>query len=214
MGIDIEQLLSGAADMTRKCLSKSLKSNPAAQYAAVQHLFYRKGKKTRVMSVWSKALENLGYWYDQLLAESLGKKERGPTPITSVNTRDLHSRGQQHQQGIRDKVITNIVIKDPSREAVVLPSDKNSPDGLEKLAGAGLNQLLTAAIKGTNLAYRQDDRPSIDIVLPSLSPYCLGGLMQMLMIATVIEGNLLGVNPFGQPGVEAYKILTKKNLRL
>ncbi len=213
-GIDIDQLLAGAADMTRKCLSKSIKNNPAAQYAAVHHLLYRKGKNVRVMSVWSKALENLGYWYDQLLAESLGKKGRGPTPITSVNTRDLHSRGQQHQQGTRDKVITNIVITKPTRAALTLPTVKNSPDGLDKLAGAGLHKLLTAALKGTNLAYRQDDRPSIDLILPSLSPYNLGALMQMLMIATVIEGNLLGVNPFGQPGVEAYKKLTKKNLGL
>ena len=213
-GIDIEQLLAGAADMSRKCLSKSLRNNPAAQYAAVHHLLYRKGKTVRVMSVWSKALENLGYWYDQLLAESLGKNGRGPTPITSVNTRDLHSRGQQHQQGTRDKVITNIVLKNPNRAPVILPSEKASPDGLEKLAGEGLHRLLGAALKGTNLAYRQDDRPSIDLVLPSLSPYNLGALMQMLMIATVIEGNLLGVNPFGQPGVEAYKKLTKKNLGL
>ncbi len=213
-GIDIDQLLAGAADMTRKCLSKSLKNNPAAQYAAIHHLLYRKGKTVRVMSVWSKALENLGFWYDQLLAESLGKKGRGPTPITSVNTRDLHSRGQQHQQGSRDKVITNIVLKNPTRPQLTLPSVKNSPDGLQKLAGAGLHQLLTAALKGTNLAYRQDDRPCIDLILPSLSPYSLGALMQMLMIATVIEGNLLGVNPFGQPGVEAYKKLTKKNLGL
>lgn len=213
-GIDIEELLAGARDMTRKCLSKSVKNNPAAQYAAVHHLLYRKGKNIRVMSLWSKALENFGYWYDQLLAESLGKNGRGPTPVTSVNTRDLHSRGQQHQQGSRDKIITNIVIKNPSRGEILLPPEKKNPDGLEKLAGSALQKLLMAALDGTNQAYRQDDRPTIDLTMPALTPYSLGGLMQMLMIATVIEGKLMGTNPFGQPGVEAYKKFTKENLGL
>ena len=213
-GIDVAELLAGARDMTRKCLSKNVKTNPAAQYAAVHHLLYRKGKNVRVMSVWSKALENLGYWYDQLLAESLGKKGRGPTPVTSVNTRDLHSRGQQHQQGTRDKVITNVVVKKPGSADVLLPADKGNPDGLEKLAGADLQKLLMAALAGTNQAYRQDDRPTLDVILPSLTPYGMGQLMQMLMIATVIEGKLMGINAFGQPGVEAYKKLTKKNLGL
>ena len=214
MGIDVEQLLAGAADMTRKCLSRKVNSNPAAQYAAIHHLLYRKGKTIRVMSVWSKALENLGYWYDQLLAESLGKDGRGPTPVTSVNTRDLHSRGQQHQQGTHDKVITNVFLRKPLREELALPATKDHSDGLDKLVGKNLHRLLTAALKGTNQAYRLDDRPTIDITLAGLTPYALGGLMQMLMIATVIEGKLLGVNPFGQPGVEAYKKLTKKNLGL
>ena len=214
MGIDVEQLLAGAADMTRKCLSRKITSNPAAQYAAVHHLLYRRGKTIRVMSVWSKALENLGYWYDQLLAESLGKDGRGPTPLTSVNTRDLHSRGQQHQQGTRDKVITNVFTRSPMQESLSLPATGDQSDGLAKLVGKDLHRLLTAALKGTNQAYRLDDRPTIDIMIPSLTPYALGGLMQMLMIATVIEGKLLGVNPFGQPGVEAYKKLTKKNLGL
>ncbi len=213
-GIDVAELLAGARDMTRKCLSRNIKTNPAAQYAAAHHLLYRKGKNVRVMSVWSKALENLGYWYDQLLAESLGKKGRGPTPVTSVNTRDLHSRGQQHQQGTRDKVITNIVVKEPGRAQILLPADKANPDGLGRLAGAGLQKLLVAALAGTNQAYRQDERPTMDLVLPSLTPYSMGQLMQMLMIATVIEGKLMGINPFGQPGVEAYKKLTKKNLGL
>ncbi|NIA07272.1 MAG: glucose-6-phosphate isomerase [Actinobacteria bacterium] len=214
MGIDIEQLLAGAADMTRKCLSRTVNSNPAARYAAVHHLLYRKGKTIRVMSVWAKALEHLGYWYDQLLAESLGKDGRGPTPVTSVNTRDLHSRGQQHQQGTYDKAITNVFLRKPLREELVLPATKDHSDGLDKLVGKNLHHLLVAALNGTNQAYRFDDRPTIDIMLAGLTPYALGGLMQMLMIATVIEGKLLGVNPFGQPGVEAYKKLTKKNLGL
>jgi glucose-6-phosphate isomerase len=202
--------------MTRKCLSRkvNLTLNPAAQYAAIQHLLYRKGKTIRVMSVWSKALENLGYWYDQLLAESLGKDGRGPTPVTSVNTRDLHARGQQHQQGTHDKAITNVFLRKPLRGELVLPALKDHFDGLDKLVGKNLHRLLVAAHNGTNQAYRLDDRPTIDITLAALTPYALGGLMQMLMIATVIEGKLLGVNPFGQPGVEAYKKLTKKNLGL
>ena len=95
-----------------------------------------------------------------------------------------------------------------------MPKSQTDYDGLDKLVGQDLHRLLTAALDGTNQAYRSDDRPTLDIMLAGLTPYALGGLMQMLMIATVIEGKLLGVNPFGQPGVEAYKKLTKKNLGL
>jgi glucose-6-phosphate isomerase len=146
-----------------------------------------------------------------LLAESLGKvkhhQEYGATPFTVVNTRDLHSRGQQHQEGRRDKLITNVIVEQCSSEPLKVPAvaTNEDQDGLNKLAGKTMPELLRAAFQGTNEAYAEALRPTADIVLPRLDAYCLGQLLQMLMLATVVEGRLIGVNPYGQPGVEAYK---------
>ena len=163
-------------------------------------------KPIRVLSVWSKKLEALGLWYDQLLAESLGKQGRGPTPLTVVQTRDLHSRGQQHQEGPRDRVINNLVVKSPTQpcRSSIGMADRNE-DELNAYNRKGLPDLMNAALRGTNQAYYDVARPTADLVVPALSEHTMGQLLQMLMLATVVEGRLMGVNPYGQPGVEAYK---------
>jgi glucose-6-phosphate isomerase len=161
----------------------------------------------RILSTWGKKLEACGLWYDQLLAESLGKHERGALPLTVVNTRDLHSRGQQHQEGKRDKLITNVIVDKPSLPAVKVPqvpADRDQ-DQLNRLNGKGMPDLLAAAIAGTNKAYADDNRPTADIHLPKLDAYAVGQYLQMMMLATAVEGRLIGINPYGQPGVEAYK---------
>ena len=113
MGLDVRALLLGAATMTRRFLEEPFERNPVLQYAAVNYLMTEEMKKTtRVLAVWSRKLEAVGWWYDQLLSESLGKQGRGATPLTVVYTRDLHSRGQQHQDGTRDKIINNLVVQD------------------------------------------------------------------------------------------------------
>ncbi|MEZ6064210.1 MAG: glucose-6-phosphate isomerase [Planctomycetaceae bacterium] len=161
----------------------------------------------RVLSTWGNRLEAAGLWYDQLLAESLGKAEKGATPLTIVNTRDLHSRGQQHQEGARDRIITNVTIAAPSSPVVSVPvvPESENQDGLNKLTRRELPGLLDAAIEGTNQAYCDADRPTADIRLQQLDAHALGQLLQMLMLATVVEGRLIGINPYGQPGVEDYK---------
>jgi glucose-6-phosphate isomerase len=164
-----------------------------------------RGYTTRVLSTWGKRLEAAGLWHDQLLAESLGKQERGALPLTVVNTRDLHSRGQQHQEGRRDKLITNLIVEHPSRELLHVGKSDLNQDGLNDLAGKSLADIMAAAIEGTNQAYREDNRPTTDIRLPRLDEYTLGQFFQMMMLATVVEGRLIGINPYGQPGVEAYK---------
>jgi glucose-6-phosphate isomerase len=166
----------------------------------------------RVLSVWSKALEAVGLWYDQLLAESLGKDQRGATPLTTVNTRDLHSRAQQHQEGCRDKLITNVILDGWRCDPLPVGHSQLDHDGLNDVAEKTLPEIMTAAIQGTNQAYQEDGRPTADIHLPVSTEAYLGQLFQMLMLATVLEGRLIGINPYGQPGVEKYKINMNRNL--
>jgi glucose-6-phosphate isomerase len=206
MGLDVRALLLGAAAMTKRFLDEPFERNPVLQYAGVNYLLAEEfGKPIRVLSAWSKKLEAIGLWYDQLLAESLGKHNRGPTPLTAVETRDLHSRGQQHQEGTRDKVINNLVVKAPRFVPIAIGMADRNEDDLNALSRKTFPDLLNAALQGTNQAYREVARPTADLLLPALSEHAMGQLMQMLMLATVVEGRLMGVNPYGQPGVEAYK---------
>jgi glucose-6-phosphate isomerase len=214
MGLDVRALLLGAATMTKRFVEEPFEKNPVLQYAAVNYLLAEEGKKTtRVLACWSKKLEAIGWWYDQLLSESLGKFGRGPTPLTAVYSRDLHSRGQQHQDGIRDKVINNLVVKYAKHPPIQIGMADRNEDDLNQFSRKGYPDLLDAALKGTNEAYADAARPTADLVLPTLSEHTIGQLMQMLMLATVVEGRLMGINPFGQPGVEAYKANTVKNLK-
>ena len=206
LGLDIRSLLAGAAEMTRVFGEADPGDNPPLDHAATSITAEEHhGMHVRVLSVWSKALEPLGLWHDQLLAESLGKDGRGATPLTAVNTRDLHSRGQQHQAGRRDKLITNLLVDESGNIPLVIPARTDDTDELNRLAGRTLDEVLGAAIRGTNLAYAEDARPPSDIRLPRLDEFAMGGLLQMLMLAVTLEGYATGINPFGQPGVEAYK---------
>lgn len=207
MGLDIRALLLGASAMTRRFLEEPFERNPVLQYAGVNYLMAEEmGKPTRVLSIWSKKLEALGLWYDQLLAESLGKQSRGPTPITAVQTRDLHSRGQQFQEGTRDKMINNLVVKSARQpDPIQIGMADRNEDELNAYSRKRYPDLMAAALKGTNQAYTDVVRPTADINVPIVSEHTMGQLMQMLMLATVVEGRLLGINPYGQPGVEAYK---------
>lgn len=208
LGIDILRLLQGAADITETFRTAPRGENAVLDYTAVGHLLEKHaGLKTRILSTWGKKLEASGLWYDQLLAESLGKHEQGALPLTIVNTRDLHSRGQQHQEGVRDKLITNVIVEKPNGAHVAIPgaAENRNQDDLNKFAGKTLAEVLNAAIAGTNKAYADVQRPTADLQFPELNAYCLGQFFQMLMLATVLEGRLIGINPYGQPGVEAYK---------
>lgn len=206
LGLDVEKLLAGAVAMNDHFRNKGPAENIVLQFVGVAHLLETKrGCDIRVLSTWGKRLEAVGLWYDQLLAESLGKHERGAFPLTVVNTRDLHSRGQQHQEGKRDKFITNVIVERGNRDAAPIGKSALNQDGLNELADKSLADILRAAIEGTNQAYREDGRPTADLRLPRLDEYTLGQLFQMLMLATVVEGRLVGINPYGQPGVEAYK---------
>jgi glucose-6-phosphate isomerase len=206
LGLDVRALLLGAAAMTRRFLEEPFERNPVLQFAAVNYLMAEElGKRTRVLAVWSKKLEALGRWYDHLLAESLGKQGRGPTPVTVVHPRDLHARGQQFQDGRRDVVINNLVVKAPKAQPIAIGMADRNEDDLNQFSRRTLPDVQRAALIGTHQAYAEAARPAGDLVLPALSEHALGQLMQMLMLATVVEGRLMGVNPYGQPGAEAYK---------
>jgi glucose-6-phosphate isomerase len=206
MGLDIVKLLEGAAQANALFKSQPPGSNVALDYVGVSHLMEQeRGATIRVLSTWGKSLEAAGFWYDQLLSESLGKHEKGATPLTVVNTRDLHSRGQQHQEGRRDKLITNVIVDHPRREPLAIGSSSHNQDQLNELAAKTLPEVMAAAIAGTNEAYLEDHRPTTDLHLPRLDEATMGQFFQTLMLATALEGRLININPYGQPGVEAYK---------
>lgn len=212
LGINVIRLLEGAAAMNEHFRTAPVGQNAVLDYVGTAHLWEERGATIRVLSVWSKALEAVGLWYDQLLAESLGKDERGATPITTVNTRDLHSRAQQHQEGRRDKLISNLIVDQWRCDPLPVGHSERDQDNLNRRAAKTLPEIMSAAIAGTNQAYREVGRPTMDIHLSHCDEASLGQFFQMMMLATAVEGRLIGINPYGQPGVEAYKINTNRIL--
>lgn len=214
MGIDIVKLLRNAAWMNDHFRRTPAAKNLVLQFVAANHLLetYR-GCNTRILSVWTNLLESTGLWYDQLFAESIGKRELGALPLTVVNTRDLHSRAQQHQEGRRDKVINNVQLARPRTGPLPVGRTGWNQDGLDDFAEKTLPEIMHAAIQGTNAAYHEGGRPTTMLTLPMADEAALGQLMQMLMLATVVECRLVGVNPYGQPGVENYKKHMQRFLR-
>ena len=206
LGVNVVELLQGASAMTQHFRTAKAEDNIVLQVVAANHLLEKnRGIHIRVMSVWSKALESFGLWYDQLAAESLGKNLLGFTPLTTLNTRDLHSRHQQHQQGKRDKVFNNIIVEENRFDSLAIGARSEDADSLNEIAEKTLPEVMKAAIEGTNQALRDDGRPSTNLYIPLVDELHMGQLFQMMMLATVVEGRLLDINPYGQPGVEGYK---------
>lgn len=213
LGINVIELLGGAVEMTKHFREVPAAENLVLRHVAANYLLEQKrGANIRVLSVWSKALESAGLWYDQLSAESLGKEEKGFTPLTTVNTRDLHSRHQQHQQGKRDKVFNNVVVDEYRFDALPIGTRSSDPDSLNEIASKTLPEVMQAAIDGTNQALQEDGRPFTNLYLPCVDELHMGQFFQMMMLATVVEGRLMGINPYGQPGVESYKKNMNRNL--
>jgi glucose-6-phosphate isomerase len=125
--------------------------------------------------------------------------------MTLVFTRDLHSRGQQLLEGPREQIVNNLVVRTPRQAPVRIGMADHNQDGLNALNRTGYAELMQAALECTNRLYGEAARPTANLVLPMLSEHSMGQLMQMLQLATVVEGRLMGINPYGQPGVEAYK---------
>lgn len=206
MGLDIRAILLGAAAMTKRFLEEPFDRNPVLQFAAVNHLMAtERGKPTRVTAVWSTKLEALGHWYEQLLAESLGKFGRGPTPATAVMSRDLSGRGQQLLEGARDKLVNHLVVSTLRSQPLALGMADRNEDDLNQFSRRTLPELMQSARQAMLQAQADTARPAAEISIPQLSEHAVGQLVQMLMLATTVEGRLLGVNPYGEPAVQALR---------
>ncbi|MCX6246050.1 MAG: glucose-6-phosphate isomerase [Bacteroidetes bacterium] len=204
-GFDIEKLLQGARDMRETCLaSTDPEKNPAIKYAAIRNALYQNGKSVEIMVNYQPNLFYLAEWWKQLYGESEGKENKGIFPAGVGFTTDLHSMGQYIQEGVRMLFETTISVKNPGRELKV-PFLQGDPDGLNFLEGRRLDEINHMAELGTLLAHVDGGVPNIRIEIEKLDEYTLGQLIYFFEFACALSGYLLGVNPFDQPGVEAYK---------
>jgi glucose-6-phosphate isomerase len=214
LDLDVRALLLGAATMTKRFLEEPFERNPVLQLAAVNHLMTEElHKPLRVLSVWSEKLEGVGRWYDHLISASLGKQSRGPTPLTAVQTGERSGRGQQLQEGPRDRVVNNLVVKSPRSVPILIQMADHNEDDLNAVSRKGLPDVTAAALRTTFSAHFDVGRPGAELVVPALSEHTMGQLLQLLMLATVVEGRLLGINPYGQPAVEVAKRSLRERLR-
>jgi len=204
-GFDIRALVKGGVDMEKTCASSTpFAENPAALYAATRHLLYTKGKKVEILANFENKLHFLAEWWKQLYGESEGKEGKGTFPAAVDFSADLHSMGQYVQEGERFLLETVVSIAKPDTTRTI-PAEQTDLDGLNYLAGKRIDEVNKMAELGTMLAHVDGGVPNIRIEIPSLSEYNLGQLMYFFEKACGISGYLLGVNPFDQPGVEAYK---------
>ena len=205
-GFDIKALVGGAADMEKATGKKvPFEQNIAAQYAAVRNALYNEtGKKIEIMVNYQPKLHFVSEWWKQLFGESEGKKHKGIFPASCDFTTDLHSMGQWIQEGERSIFETVISIEQSNRN-LLFPNDEENLDGLNFLAGKHVDEVNKMAELGTRLAHVDGGVPNIRISVPALNEYYIGQLIYFFEIACGISGNILGVNPFNQPGVEAYK---------
>jgi glucose-6-phosphate isomerase len=205
-GFDIRQLVAGAQTMEKACAKDvPFEENLAAQYAAVRNgLYAQSGKKIEIMVNFQPKLHFMSEWWKQLYGESEGKDNKGIFPASCDFTTDLHSMGQWIQEGERTIFETVISIEEPNRK-LLFPHDEENLDGLNFLAGKRVDEVNKMAELGTRLAHVDGGVPNIHISVPQLNEFYLGELIYFFEKACGISGNILGVNPFNQPGVEAYK---------
>ena len=204
-GIDIRALVRGAVEMERAVgPDVPFDRNPALRYAAARQTLYRSGKKIEILANFHPKLHYVGEWWKQLYGESEGKDHRGLFPAAVDLTTDLHSMGQWIQQGERTIFETVVSIDAPERTLSV-PTDADNLDGLNYLAGRRVDEINKMAELGTRLAHASGGVPNIRVSIPRLTADHLGGLLYFFEAACGISGYLSGVNPFDQPGVEAYK---------
>ena len=204
-GVDIEALVRGAQDM-QKATDETVpyEQNIAAQYAAVRNALYAEGKKIEILASYEPKLQYIAEWWKQLYGESEGKEGKGIFPARVTLTADLHSMGQYIQEGERMLMETVISVAKPDH-TIVIESDEENLDGLNFLAGKRISEVNRMAELGVQLAHTDGGVPNIRIELPAIDAYHIGALLYFFERACGISGYILGVNPFNQPGVEAYK---------
>jgi glucose-6-phosphate isomerase len=204
-GFDIRQLIEGAKNMQSHILNNTaINDNPACLYAALRNALYAKGKVIEIMVNYQPNLLYITEWWKQLYGESEGKENKGIFPAGVSFTTDLHSMGQYIQDGIRNIFETVLSVDNPHKNLKV-PFDKDDLDGLNFIAGKRIHEVNKMAELGTMLAHVDGGVPNIKITLPEINEYNLGELIYFYEFACGLSGYLLDVNPFDQPGVEAYK---------
>ena len=204
-GVDIRALVAGAQEMERATDEHvAFDENPAAIYAATRNLLYAAGKKIEILGSYEPRLQYINEWWKQLYGESEGKEGKGIFPASVTLTADLHSMGQYIQQGERTLFETIISVVKPAHE-VKIQSDAENLDGLNFLAGKRISEVNRMAELGVQLAHVDGDVPNLRIEIPQIDAESVGALLYFFEKACGMSGYLLGVNPFDQPGVEAYK---------
>jgi len=203
-GIDLDELMRGAADMMETCRKASLADNPAWQYAAARSDLYRQGKKIEILAAYEPRARFFAEWWKQLYGESEGKESKGLFPASVEFTADLHSMGQYIQQGERHMFET-VIRFGASAHQLCVPRDETDGDGLNFLAGKDMDFIATQAMDGTLLAHVEGGVPNLIVRAGEINAYTCGELIYFFEYACGLSGYLLGVNPFDQPGVEAYK---------
>ena len=203
-GFDVRSMLEGAKEMEKACAVRS-EDNPAVKYAAMRNLLYSElGKKIEILVAYNPKLQYLGEWWKQLYGESEGKDLKGIFPASVNFTTDLHSMGQFIQEGERIMFETVVTVENSGR-TVVIGSDPQNLDQLNYLAGKRVEHCNAMAQLGTKLAHIDGGVPQLEVAVPTLDAYNLGGIFQFFEYACGISAYVLGINPFNQPGVEAYK---------
>ena len=204
-GYDIDRLIQGARDMRRICLeNNTLEDNPALMYAAVRNALYRKGIKVEMLASCQLNLRYLAEWWKQLYGESEGKDGKGIMPHSITITTDLHSMGQYVQDGERLMMETMLRVSKPN-STVPVPTDERNLDGINYLTCKTLTQINDCAAEGTIAAHNAGGVPVMELTVPMIDEYYIGQLIYFFEFACGVSGYTLGVNPFDQPGVEAYK---------
>ena len=202
-GIDIDELMKGAADAMER-FSVLSPDNDAYKYAAIRNILYRKGKSVEILECYEPDFALMNEWYKQLFGESEGKDNKGLFPASCIFSTDLHSMGQYIQDGIR-MLQETVVFFDNSRTSVTVPSDEENLDGLNYLAGREMSYINEKAMQATKAAHISGGVPVTEIRLPEIGEEALGALIYFFEFACGVSGYMEGVNPFNQPGVEAYK---------
>lgn len=203
-GIDIDGMMKGAADAADLYSNDGVAGNECYQYAAVRNALYRKGKTTEIMVNYEPSMHYFTEWWKQLYGESEGKDQKGIFPAGVDFTTDLHSMGQYIQDGLRNIFETVLNIEKP-RKNLAIKEDKDDLDGLNFLAGKDIDFVNRMAMQGTILAHTDGGVPNLVVNIPEMDSYWFGNMVYFFEKACGISGYLLGVNPFDQPGVEAYK---------
>jgi len=203
-GIDISEMMQGAADASREYANPDLAENASYQYAAVRNALYRKGKAIEILVNYEPSLHYVSEWWKQLYGESEGKDQKGIYPASVDFSADLHSMGQFIQEGSRNLFETVIQVEKVPEE-IVIGNDPENLDGLNFLSGKTMDFVNKKAFQGTMLAHTDGGVPNLIVTIPDISAYSFGYMVYFFEKACGVSGYLLGVNPFDQPGVEAYK---------